>query len=82
MPPHSLDVSAITFDPIRQRLAAGFADGSIEQRSLITGNVTGQTLYVDDPVDSIAYIRHGKVLAVAHRHGGCAPRSFPTGHRR
>jgi DNA-binding SARP family transcriptional activator/class 3 adenylate cyclase/WD40 repeat protein/energy-coupling factor transporter ATP-binding protein EcfA2 len=71
-PLRSLNVTASGYDPVRQRMALGYADGVVDQRDLVTGaivgaKVTGTSAVGSEsmPVNSLAYIQGGTVLAVA-----------------
>jgi DNA-binding SARP family transcriptional activator/class 3 adenylate cyclase/WD40 repeat protein len=63
--PHSLDLTSVTFDATRGRIAVGFGDGVVEQRDLVSGNEVGRTIRVDGVAESLAYVRGGRVLAVS-----------------
>ena len=71
-PLRSLNVTAAGYDPVRQRMALGYADGVVDQRDLVTGAIVGAKVTGTPaggsesmPVNSLAYIQGGTVLAVA-----------------
>jgi DNA-binding SARP family transcriptional activator/class 3 adenylate cyclase len=55
------------FDPVRKRMAFGYADGRVDQRDLVTGERVGASIASRDfaDVDGLAYLRGGTVIAVA-----------------
>jgi DNA-binding SARP family transcriptional activator/class 3 adenylate cyclase/WD40 repeat protein len=74
VPPRSLNVTASGYDPVRGRMALGYADGGVDQRDLATGAVVGAKVTAlseggsegdSVSVNSLAYIQGGTVLAVA-----------------
>jgi WD40 repeat protein len=69
-PPYSANVTAVAFDPQRHRMAFGYWQGLVDQRDYLTGAQVGTTVTNPPrgdvlPVDSLAYIQGGTVLAVA-----------------